>query len=176
MTATATELYGADYFAVASHGYATSHIDALCHIFHDGKLYNGYAIERVTARGALDLGIHELRDGVVSRGVLLDAARARGLAFLEPGEPIFRDDLERAENESRVRVEEGDVLLVHTALGSPLPLEHGGPVRMITPQLYAWKGAKWIKAIEFLLEDRKGFWEERGYSNTALPWREDRYG
>jgi len=69
-----------------------------------------------------------------------------------------------------------DVLLVHTALGAPLALEHGGPVRMITPQLYAWKGAKWIKAIEFLLHDRKGFWEERGYSNTALPWREDRYG
>jgi DMSO/TMAO reductase YedYZ molybdopterin-dependent catalytic subunit len=69
-----------------------------------------------------------------------------------------------------------DVLLVHTASGAPLPVEHGGPVRMITPQLYAWKGAKWIKAIELLLQDRKGFWEERGYSNTAYPWREDRYG
>ncbi|HSI03692.1 MAG: sulfite oxidase-like oxidoreductase [Myxococcota bacterium] len=69
-----------------------------------------------------------------------------------------------------------DVLLVHAANGAPLPVEHGGPVRMITPQLYAWKGAKWIKGIEFLREDRKGFWEERGYSNTAYPWREDRYG
>ncbi len=69
-----------------------------------------------------------------------------------------------------------DVLLVHTANQAPLPVEHGGPVRMITPQLYAWKGAKWIKGIEFLLADRKGFWEERGYSNTAYPWREDRYG
>ncbi len=69
-----------------------------------------------------------------------------------------------------------DVLLVHTANGAPLSVEHGGPLRMITPQLYAWKGAKWIKAIEFLLVDRKGFWEERGYSNTAYPWREDRYG
>lgn len=68
-----------------------------------------------------------------------------------------------------------DVLLVHSADGSPLPREHGGPVRMITPQLWAWKGAKWIRAIEFLREDRKGFWEERGYSNTALPWRNDRY-
>ncbi len=68
-----------------------------------------------------------------------------------------------------------DVLLVHAADGAPLPREHGGPVRMITPQLWAWKGAKWIRRIELLREDRKGFWEERGYSNTAHPWRNDRY-
>jgi len=68
-----------------------------------------------------------------------------------------------------------DVLLVHGVNGHPLPREHGGPVRMITPELYAWKGAKWIKRIEFLTEDRKGFWELRGYSNTAHPWRDDRY-
>lgn len=69
-----------------------------------------------------------------------------------------------------------DVLLVHTAFGAPLPREHGGPVRMITPQLYAWKGAKWIRGIEFLADDQPGFWELRGYSNTAHPWRDDRYG
>lgn len=68
-----------------------------------------------------------------------------------------------------------DVLLVHTVDLQPLPIEHGGPVRMITPQLYAWKGAKWIKRIEFLVEDQPGFWEQRGYSNSAHPWREDRY-
>ncbi|GAC1548217.1 MAG: sulfite oxidase-like oxidoreductase [Myxococcales bacterium] len=68
-----------------------------------------------------------------------------------------------------------DVLLVHHALGEPLPAEHGGPVRAITPQLYAWKGAKWINRIELLTRDRPGFWEERGYSNSAHPWRNDRY-
>jgi DMSO/TMAO reductase YedYZ molybdopterin-dependent catalytic subunit len=68
-----------------------------------------------------------------------------------------------------------DVLLVHTWEGKPLPKEHGGPVRMITPQLYAWKGAKWITRIEFLTQNVLGFWEERGYSNTAYPWRNDRY-
>jgi DMSO/TMAO reductase YedYZ molybdopterin-dependent catalytic subunit len=68
-----------------------------------------------------------------------------------------------------------DVLLVHTADGKPLELDHGGPVRAITPQLYAWKGAKWIKRIELLTADRRGFWEERGYSSTAYPWRNDRY-
>ncbi len=73
------------------------------------------------------------------------------------------------------RAIEGDVLLVHTWEGRPLPREHGGPCRMITPKLYAWKGAKWIRKIEFLAEDRKGFWELRGYSNSAEPWFNDRY-
>jgi DMSO/TMAO reductase YedYZ molybdopterin-dependent catalytic subunit len=73
------------------------------------------------------------------------------------------------------RAIEDDVLLVHTWEGRPLPREHGGPCRMITPKLYAWKGAKWIRTIEFLAADRKGFWEVRGYSNTAEPWFDDRY-
>ncbi|MBI5434944.1 MAG: sulfite oxidase-like oxidoreductase [Planctomycetes bacterium] len=73
------------------------------------------------------------------------------------------------------RALEDDVLLVHTWDGRPLPREHGGPVRMITPKLYAWKGAKWIRKIEFLERDRPGFWEVRGYSNSAEPWFNDRY-
>lgn len=68
-----------------------------------------------------------------------------------------------------------DVLLAHTADGEPLPRDHGGPVRVITPQLYAWKGSKWIKRIELLTADKRGFWEQRGYSSTAHPWRNDRY-
>ena len=68
-----------------------------------------------------------------------------------------------------------DVLIVFEANGEPLPKEHGGPVRMITPQLWAWKGSKWIKSIEFLENDRRGFWELRGYSNSAIPWLNDRY-
>ena len=73
------------------------------------------------------------------------------------------------------RAIEDDVLLVHTWEGAPLPREHGGPVRMITPKLYAWKGTKWIRKIEFLERDQRGFWELRGYSNTAEPWANDRY-
>jgi DMSO/TMAO reductase YedYZ molybdopterin-dependent catalytic subunit len=64
---------------------------------------------------------------------------------------------------------------VHTFAGKPLPRDHGGPVRMITPQLYAWKGAKWIRGLEFLAQDKPGFWEQNGYSNSADPWKEERY-
>jgi DMSO/TMAO reductase YedYZ molybdopterin-dependent catalytic subunit len=78
-------------------------------------------------------------------------------------------------NLSLARAIEDDVLLVHAWEGRPLPREHGGPCRMITPKLYAWKGAKWIRRIEFLADDHEGFWEVRGYSNTAEPWFNDRY-
>jgi DMSO/TMAO reductase YedYZ molybdopterin-dependent catalytic subunit len=67
-----------------------------------------------------------------------------------------------------------DVLLVHTVEGKPLGADHGGPVRIVVPQLWAWKGAKWVNRIEFLPHDRRGYWEIRGYSNTAYPWRDDR--
>ena len=73
------------------------------------------------------------------------------------------------------RATEDDVLLVHTWEGQPLPREHGGPVRVITPKLYAWKGTKWVRRIEFVPTDKRGFWEVRGYSNTAEPWLNDRY-
>lgn len=67
-----------------------------------------------------------------------------------------------------------DVLVVHTVDGRPLSPQHGGPARIVVPQLWAWKGAKWVTRIELLTHDRRGYWEIRGYSNTAHPWRDDR--
>ncbi len=84
-------------------------------------------------------------------------------------------DIPYTTNLPLARATEDDVLLVHTWEGQPLPREHGGPVRVITPKLYAWKGAKWVRRIEFLPRDQRGFWEVRGYSNTAEPWLNDRY-
>ena len=72
--------------------------------------------------------------------------------------------------------DDDDVFLVHRWNGKPLPKEHGGPVRMIVPKRYAWKGAKWVREIRFSDRDEKGFWEVRGYSNSAFPWQNDRYG
>ena len=68
-----------------------------------------------------------------------------------------------------------DVLLAHSWEGELLTREHGGPVRVVIPKWYFWKSAKWIRRIEFLAEDRPGFWELRGYSNTAEPWLDERY-
>lgn len=68
-----------------------------------------------------------------------------------------------------------DVMVATSFEGAPVSREHGGPARIIIPKLYAWKGAKFVKGITFLNEDKLGFWEVRGYSNTADPWTEDRY-
>jgi DMSO/TMAO reductase YedYZ molybdopterin-dependent catalytic subunit len=68
-----------------------------------------------------------------------------------------------------------DVLIATRFEGQPVLREHGGPARAIIPKLYAWKGAKFVNGITFLAEDKLGFWEVRGYSNTADPWTEDRY-
>ena len=68
-----------------------------------------------------------------------------------------------------------DVFLVHRWEGKPIPREHGGPLRVLIPRLYFWKSAKWIRRIEFVAEDRPGYWEVRGYNNNADPWLEERY-
>lgn len=67
-----------------------------------------------------------------------------------------------------------DVIFVHTVNGEPLERDHGGPMRVFTPRRYAWKGAKWVNGLEFMKDDRPGFWEQNGYSNSADPWKEER--
>ncbi|HEY8995572.1 MAG TPA: sulfite oxidase-like oxidoreductase [Lacunisphaera sp.] len=68
-----------------------------------------------------------------------------------------------------------DVLIATQFDGAPVTREHGGPARVIIPKLYAWKGAKFVKTITFLAEDRLGFWEVRGYHAVGDPWKEERY-
>ncbi|MDX1978738.1 MAG: sulfite oxidase-like oxidoreductase [Bryobacteraceae bacterium] len=70
----------------------------------------------------------------------------------------------------------GDALVAITHDGEPLDAEHGGPARLIVPQLYAWKSAKWLAGVEFMASDRPGFWERNGYHMNGDPWREERFG
>ncbi|MGA2412492.1 MAG: sulfite oxidase-like oxidoreductase [Candidatus Binataceae bacterium] len=68
-----------------------------------------------------------------------------------------------------------DVMLAWGHDGKDLEPDHGFPLRLVVPKLYAWKSAKWVRAIEFAINDRRGFWEVRGYHNNANPWTEERY-
>ncbi|WP_129116315.1 sulfite oxidase-like oxidoreductase [Halegenticoccus tardaugens] len=68
-----------------------------------------------------------------------------------------------------------EVLFVLELEGQPLPSEHGGPLRVVTPHKYAYKGAKWVTNVTLLTDPMRGYWEMRGYSNTANPWGEERY-
>ena len=68
-----------------------------------------------------------------------------------------------------------NVLFAHSHDGEPLPGEHGGPLRLIVPRLYAWKSAKWVRGFLLLNEERLGFWERNGYHAYGDPWKEQRY-
>jgi len=118
----AKDFVGADY-----HQDGHTHIDALCHVAYQGLLYNGSPASSVTARGAAHCSIEVLANGLVGRGVLLDIPRVRGVPWLEPGQHVFRDDLEAAELAQGVVVREGDVLLVRT--GHTRRLRELGPWR-----------------------------------------------
>src|SRR6266404_2134673 len=106
--------WAGDYFAIAPHGMANTHLDALCHMFHKGKMYNGFNAEEVGAHGARRCAIDVTREGIVSRGVLLDIPRLRKKDWMEPGDRIFPEELDAAEKAHGVKVEEGDVLLIRT--------------------------------------------------------------
>ena len=104
-----------DRYAVSYHGYAHSHIDALCHFLYKEKTYNGYARADVnTDKGCTKLGIDNLKSGIVSRGILIDIPRLRGVEFLEPGTPVYTEDVQAWEKKTGVKVGSGDVILLRT--------------------------------------------------------------
>jgi kynurenine formamidase len=106
--------FAKDFIGVDYHSDGHTHIDALCHVAYEGQLYNGIAAGSVTAEGAAAEAIDVVKHGLVGRGVLLDIPRLRGVPWLEPGEHVFRADLEAAEREQGVPIDEGDILLVRT--------------------------------------------------------------
>lgn len=106
--------FAKDYVGLDYHNEGHTHIDAFCHVAFAGSLFDGNPEASVTADGADAGAIDTLKDGLVGRGVLLDVPRARGVAWVDPGEHVFREDLEEAERLQDVTVAAGDILLVRT--------------------------------------------------------------
>ena len=107
--------FATDFVGLAFHGDRHTHMDALCHIAYQGRVYNGRPAQEVmTSRGATALDVTAYRDGLVGRGVLLDVPRHRGVKWLEPGEAVTRAELEAVERAEGVRLGEGDVLVFRT--------------------------------------------------------------
>ncbi len=107
-----------EYLGFVTHGYHLTHLDGLSHIFFNGRMYNDRDPRAVTAReGATQLGITDVSDGIVTRGVLLDVARARGVDWLGAGDGVYPEDLEATEAAQGVRVEPGDAVLLRTGYG-----------------------------------------------------------
>ena len=104
-----------DRYSVYYHGRAHSHLDALCHYFYKEQLYNGFSIKGITPEGgcARD-GIQNLQNGIITRGVLIDIPRLKGVPYLEPGTPVFPEDIEAWEKKAGVKVGAGDAILLRT--------------------------------------------------------------
>jgi kynurenine formamidase len=99
---------------VVLHLQSATHWDSLCHIFHKGRMYNGHPASEFTAQGASRNGTEALKAKLVGRGVLLDIPRSKGVEWLEDGYAITVDDLEAAAEHGRVKVGDGDILLLRT--------------------------------------------------------------
>jgi kynurenine formamidase len=106
--------FATDFLGMQFHGDCHTHIDALCHIAYKGQLYNGLLADLVTSQGALDLDITEYAHGIVSRGVLIDVPRYRGVKWLEPGEAVTREEIEAVEEAQGTRLGEGDIMVFRT--------------------------------------------------------------
>ncbi|HEY2107986.1 MAG TPA: cyclase family protein [Candidatus Binataceae bacterium] len=140
----------ADYFAISHHGFMTTHLDALCHIFWNGRMYNGFGAGEVGFHGARKCAIDVARQGIISRGVLLDITRVKKVEWMEPGERVFPEDLDQAEKDQKVRVGEGDVLLVRVGRARRRKVKGG------------WEPAQ------------DGVFPMAGLDPACLPWLHDR--
>ena len=106
--------YVMDSYSDTYHGIAHTHLDALCHAFYQGKSFNGFAVSDVTENGCPRLSILNLQAGIMTRGILMDIAKLKGVEYLEPGTPIYPEDLEAWEKQAGVKVSAGDVIFIRT--------------------------------------------------------------
>jgi kynurenine formamidase len=104
----------ADEFSVRYHGFTQTHLDGLCHLIYKGKMYNGFSQKELTAKGAGKLGVENIRNGIFTRGVLMDMPRHFGVRFVDGKRAIYPKDLEAWEKKAGVKVGSGDAILVRT--------------------------------------------------------------
>jgi hypothetical protein len=109
---------GSDRIAVSYHGITHTHLDSLAHINANGVFYNGYTpdSEAVLKQGHMRNSIHNVKNGIFTRGILIDIPRLKGVPYLEPGTPIYVEDLEAWEKKTGVKVSAGDALFVRTGV------------------------------------------------------------
>ena len=120
-----------DRLDIDYHGGFFTHLDAICHVVYDGRIYNGHDMrETVTDAGCEHLGITGLKDGVVTKAVLVDVPRLRGVPHLAPGTRVYREDVEEWEERTGAAVEPGDVLLIRTGRWARRRAEGGGNAGM----------------------------------------------
>jgi kynurenine formamidase len=161
----------ADFLGITPHGLTISHIDTLSHKHWDGQMYNGKKTTLITtAQGATRYSVETMKDGIVTRGVLLDVTKVRGVPYLEAGDGIFPEDLEAAERAQGVRVGPGDALLLRTGWYKRRVEQGAYPVPRHRPGLHA-SSIPWLRERDVALvgADASEDCFPSGYPNIELP-------
>ena len=104
----------ADTFFISYHGYIHTHMDSLCHFLYNGKMYNGYSEDEVTENGAAKNSVINFKNGIITRGILMDIPRLKGVDYLEPGTRIYPEDLDAWEKQAHLKVGPGDAVFIRT--------------------------------------------------------------
>jgi len=136
-----------DFIGIAFHGMASSHIDALCHVFAQGRMYNGRPASEVKSTGARFNTIMVGKDGVVGRGVLLDLPRAQGFDFIDAEHLTTVAELEAAEQAQGLRVGKGDLLMIRLGRDVRRARLDDRAVAGLDPRVAAWLHARQVAVL-----------------------------
>ena len=158
-----------DRYAVQYHGAAHTHIDALAHVLHKGRMYNGIPAGLIRLDGSEKLGVHNMKDGLFTRGVLVDMAWLRGVDFLEPGHSISASELEAWEAQTGITIRTGDALLVRTGRWQRDRQLGPSDLRDGAAGLHA-SVAKWLKQRDVAVVGSDGGNDVIPYSVDGVPF------
>ncbi|MBM62973.1 MAG: hypothetical protein CL484_08510 [Acidobacteria bacterium] len=145
---------------VAFHGSTVSHLDALCHAHHDGRIYNGLTLEEVfDENGCSRMGISGLAGGIVTRGILVDIPRLKGIDALETGTHVYPEDIEAWERRTGIKISAGDAIFLRT--GRWINNNRSG---------YDITVAPWLKERDVALVGSDGTQDVGQIPGTVLPF------
>lgn len=144
---TAGAISAADTYSFDYHGYLLTHLDALCHLFHQNRLYNGFPQEEVTSKGAQKLAVTNMKNGFLTRGVLMDIPRLLNVQYLQGSHAIYPEDLEAWEKKAGVKIGSGDALLLRTGSWARRQVESEKTIEQSFAGLHA-SCLPWLKKRE----------------------------
>jgi kynurenine formamidase len=133
----------ADTFFISYHGYMHTHMDSLCHFLYNGKMYNGYSEDEVTENGAAKNSVINFKNGFITRGILMDIPRLKGVDYLEPGTRIYPEDLDAWEKQAHLKVGPGDAVFIRTGRFARRDAKGPWPIKDGLAGLYI-TAAQWL--------------------------------
>ncbi len=142
--------YAMDTLAVSYHGWAHTHMDALSHMFYKGQMYNGFSQKETTDKGAAKLGVTNVKNGIFTRGILMDIPRLKNVPYLELSTPIYPEDLEAWEKRAGVKVTSGDVVFIRTGRWARRAAKGPWDISKNSAGLHA-SCATWLKARDIAM-------------------------